>query len=773
MAKNLLIVESPTKVKTIEKYLGDDFEVKSSNGHIRDLVKKDKGINVDNNFEHKYEILPEKKAIIKDLKNRAQKAEIVYLASDEDREGEAIAWHLSEVLELEKEKTKRIVFNEITKEAIIKAINNPRYIDYNLLHAQQARRAIDRLVGFEVSPILWRKIQTNLSAGRVQSVAVRLIVEKEREINKFKSVSTYKVLAEFTSKDGSSFIAQLSKKKLDKKETIEILEKCIDAEFTVTNIESKPKTRKPGAPFTTSTLQQEASAKLGMSIARTMQIAQKLYELGHITYMRTDSLNLSGQAINAAKEVIVDKFGTKYYKKNQYKTKVAGAQEAHEAIRPTDFAVSEITSDASLNRLYKLIHSRALASQMADAILEQTTIQIKASTLKDEYFSAGGEVIKFDGFLKQYKPEVSEDEDSKDIILPKISIDEKLIYKSIKALEVYTRPPARYTEATLVRKLEELGIGRPSTYVPTISTIQKRGYIVKEGRDSKTRDVTIIKLEGGKITEIQKSESYGAEKSKLFPSDIGIVVTDFLLKSFPKIIDYNFTANVEKEFDEIAQGSKQYVELLEHFYGPFHKNIEEIAHNEGRLNKARLLGTDPKTGAPIYVKIGRYGTYIQLGEQAKDDDPKPTYVKLQQGQLFDTLTLDEAIENLNHKEIDARILGSDPKTGKQIIARIAKYGPVIQLGEQTKTEKPKYAKLKASQTIQTITLQEAIDLFSLPKTIGTFESKELEVAIGRFGPYVKHDKKYYSLPKNLDPMSITEQEAIEVINKKREKTKTK
>ncbi|MBD1425318.1 type I DNA topoisomerase [Sphingobacterium arenae] len=712
MAKNLLIVESPAKAKTIEGYLGKDFLVKSSYGHIRDLVKTDDAIDVENNFKQKYEVPSDKKAVVSELKKLAKDAETVWLASDEDREGEAISWHLYETLSLKEDKTKRIVFHEITKPAIVKAIETPRKIDYNLVNAQQARRVLDRLVGFELSPVLWKKVKPSLSAGRVQSVAVRLIVEREREINKFTADASFKIVAQFTTEKGKEqFKSELPQRFERKSDAETFLKDSIPAAFAVSSLEKKPAKRSPAAPFTTSTLQQEASRKLGFSVARTMQVAQRLYEAGRITYMRTDSVNLSDTAIQAAQQEIVNAYGEKYHKLRRYKTKSAGAQEAHEAIRPTYFSQHTIEGDHAERRLYELIWKRAIASQMSEAEFEKTTAKISISTRQEELV-ATGEVMRFDGFLKVYMESTDEDSDNiqerndGNTLLPPLEKDQQLNLQAMHATERFSRPPARYTEASLVKKLEELGIGRPSTYAPTISTIQNRGYVVKEDRDGKERQYIVLQIADNKVIEEVKTEMTGAERSKMFPTDIGVLVNDFLVEHFHDIIDYNFTAKVEKEFDEIAHGSKEWTAMLNNFYGPFHQGIQDTLEHADRASHERQLGTDPVSGKPVSVRVGRFGPLVQIG--SADDE-----------------------------------------------------------------EKPRFASLRKGQMIETITFEEAMDLFKLPKKVGVFEEKEMTVAIGRFGPYIRHASAFYSLPKGLDPMDVTEEEAIQIIQEKRQKDKEK
>lgn len=712
MAKNLLIVESPAKAKTIEGYLGKDFLVKSSYGHIRDLVKTDDAIDVKAGFKQKYEVPSDKKSVVSELKKLAGKAETVWLASDEDREGEAISWHLFETLGLDADKTRRIVFHEITKPAILKAIENPREIDYDLVNAQQARRVLDRLVGFELSPVLWKKVKPSLSAGRVQSVAVRLLVEREREINHFQAESAFKVVAIFTTEGSKDrFKAELPQRFGKESEARAFLQDALNAAFSVKSLEVKPGKRNPAAPFTTSTLQQEASRKLGYSVARTMTLAQRLYESGKITYMRTDSVNLSQTALNAAEQEIRNTYGEKYYKRRQYKTKSSGAQEAHEAIRPTYFDQHTTTGDSGEKRLYELIWKRAIASQMSEAEFEKTVAKIELSN-REETLTASGEVMKFDGFLKVYfessdeeNEPAAEDQDT-NTLLPPLQEGQVLDLVSMRATERFSRPPSRYTEASLVKKLEELGIGRPSTYAPTISTVQNRGYVVKEDREGKSRDYRILETSQGAVDKTIKTEITGAERSKLFPTDIGVMVNDFLVEHFHDIVDFHFTARVEKEFDEIAQGLKEWTSMLENFYGPFHSGIEDTLEHANRASHERQLGIDPASGKPVSVRVGRFGPLVQIGT-AEDD------------------------------------------------------------------EKPRYASLLKGQMIETITFEEALDLFKLPKTIGSYEDADMSVAIGRFGPYIRHKGAFYSLPKGMDPMEVKETEGIEIIELKRKKDREK
>ncbi len=709
MSGNLVIVESPAKAKTIGKFLGKGFTVTSSMGHIRDLEKKDFGIDIRNNFTPKYVISSDKRKVVTDLKKQAKDAETVWIASDEDREGEAIAWHLQEVLKLDPERTRRIVFHEITKDAILNAVKNPRPIDINLVNAQQARRVLDRIVGFEVSPVLWKKVKPALSAGRVQSVAVRLIVEREREIISFQSQSAFRVSAVFLVPDSGGnpveLKAELNRRFETREEANLFLEKCRSAEFTIADIVTRPTRRSPAAPFTTSTLQQEASRKLGFSVSQTMSVAQRLYEDGKITYMRTDSVNLSSLALNTAKARIVSLHGERYLKTRQYKTKSKGAQEAHEAIRPTYIDQEEISGTAQEKRLYDLIWKRTIASQMADAELERTTISVKVSN-SPELFQAVGEVIRFDGFLKVYIESTDNEEENGESkgLLPSVSVHQELRAESIQATERFSQKPPRYTEASLVKKLEEQGIGRPSTYAPIITTIQNRGYVVKEDRPGTERQFTQLTLKNNKISEKVKTENTGAEKSKLFPTDIGMVVNDFLVKYFKKIMDFNFTARVEVNLDEIADGKRIWNDVIDEFYRPFHQNIESAMEVSERTNGERYLGDDPATGKPVLVKIGRFGPLAQIGEPAEEG------------------------------------------------------------------EKPQFASLRPGQILETITLEEALELFKLPRELGEYENKKVTVAIGRFGPYIRHDNQFVSLQKGVDdPYSVSLSRAVELIEAKREK----
>ncbi|WP_242130596.1 type I DNA topoisomerase [Aestuariivivens marinum] len=699
MAKNLVIVESPAKAKTIEKFLGKDFKVESSFGHISDLPSKELGVDVDGDFKPKYEVSKDKRAVVKKLKELAQKADTIWLASDEDREGEAIAWHLAETLKLDKEKTKRIVFHEITKSAIQKAIENPRGIDYDLVDAQQARRVLDRIVGYELSPVLWRKVKGGLSAGRVQSVSVRLIVEREREIQEFNPQASYRIDAEFSNADGQTFRAKLPKNFATKEEAQTFLEQNASANFKVADLEKKPAKKSPAAPFTTSTLQQEASRKLYFSVSKTMTMAQRLYEAGLITYMRTDSVNLSDEARQGAQKEIEQTYGANYSKPRNYTGKTKGAQDAHEAIRPTDFSLSSIDVDRDQARLYDLIWKRAIASQMSDAQLERTNVKIEAST-HNETFSANGEVIQFDGFLKVYLEGTDDEVEEQEGMLPMLKVNESLFNNYITATERYTRPPARYTEASLVKKLEELGIGRPSTYAPTISTIQNRNYVEKGSVDGEDRKYTQLTLRAGAIKAKSLTEKVGSDKGKLVPTDIGMIVTDFLVNHFEHILDYNFTAKVESDFDNIAEGKEDWTKMMKMFYKDFHPQVEDVKENADRESGERILGTDPKSGRQVSVRLGKFGPMVQIG--TVDDEDKP---------LFASLSPDQQLNN--------------------------------------------------------ITFEEAMDLFKLPKHLGAYKGEEVEVNNGRFGPYVRYGKSFVSLPNGTDPLSVELDEAIALIDEKK------
>ena len=709
MQKNLVIVESPAKAKTIEKFLGKDYKVMSSYGHIRDLKTKEFSIDIEHDYAPQYVIPADKKKLVSELKSEAKSAEQVWLASDEDREGEAISWHLYEVLGLKPENTKRIVFHEITKNAILHAIETPRDININLVNAQQARRVLDRIVGFELSPILWRKVKPALSAGRVQSVAVRLIVEREREINEFVSEAAFRVIANFILPDGTTVLkAELNRRLKDKKEVEAFLESCKNASFTIDDITTKPVKKSPAPPFTTSTLQQEAARKLGYSVSQTMMIAQRLYESGLITYMRTDSVNLSDLALGTAKEAIFETYGEKYYKFRQYHTKSKGAQEAHEAIRPTYISNVEAGSSSQEKKLYELIRKRTIACQMADAELERTTISVGISG-QTERFVAVGEVISFEGFLQVYMESNDDDteKEQENGLLPPVKLHETLSLKDIVATERFTQRPPRYTEASLVRRLEELGIGRPSTYAPTIQTIQNREYVVKGDKEGVERAYTVVSLSKGKIEEAEKTETVGADRNKLMPTDIGTVVNDFLMEYFPDVLDYNFTASVEKEFDSVAEGELVWTKAIDKFYKIFHTIVEATAavKTEHKVGE-RELGIDPKSGNPVFVKIGRYGPVVQIGAAHADDKEAP---------------------------------------------------------------KPQFASLMKGQSIDTITLEEALKLFDLPRTVGEYEGKVMVAAVGRFGPFIRHDGKFVSIPKDLNPLTITAEEAIALIEGKRVK----
>lgn len=758
MSKNLVIVESPAKAKTIEKFLGKDFTVKSSYGHIRDLSTKDLGIDVEGDFTPNYEILADKKKIISDLSKSSKEAETVWLATDEDREGEAISWHLAEVLNL-KSNVNRIVFNEITKTAIQEAIKQPRSIDINLVNAQQARRVLDRIVGFEISPILWRKVKPALSAGRVQSVAVRLIVEKEEEIKNFKSTYSYRVVANFTvdNKYGKAELkAELNHKFKTKEEALEFLEKCKDADFVIKDIVKKPSKRSPAPPFTTSTLQQEASRKLGFSVSRTMSVAQQLYESGKITYMRTDSVNLSGLAINTAKQEIYKLYGEEYHKARKYTTKTKGAQEAHEAIRPTFIDAHTIEGDSAKQKLYNLIWKRTIASQMQDASIETTTIYIDISNQQYEFVSKG-QIVTFDGFLKVYLESTDDEEENIEGILPKVEKGNVLIANTINATQKFSNPPYRYTEASLVKKLEELGIGRPSTYAPTISTIQKREYVVKDNIEGVTRDFVTLTLKNKKITENVKQEICGKENGKLFPTDTGELVTKFLMKHFENIMNYNFTADVEVEFDKIAQGQKKWNEMIKNFYKPFHKHVVKTMDEAEKEKGERLLGTDPKTGLNVYVKLGRYGLIAQLGETESEEKPK--FAGLKKGQTLENITLEEALKLLEFPKIIGKFEDADIKIG------IGRFGPYIQ-------HKSLFYSIKQPDNPNTIEVDRAIEIIqegrekNAKKTIKEFEENpDIKVLNGRYGPYISYQKSNIKIPKTTDPATLTLQDCLDLIEK--------
>ena len=698
MAKNLVIVESPAKAKTIERFLGSDFQVASSFGHIADLPSKELGIDVDGDFTPNYSVSTDKKSVVKKLKDLAQKAEMVWLASDEDREGEAIAWHLCEQLKLPEEQTKRIVFHEITEKAIRRAVEHPRSINYNLVNAQQARRVLDRLVGYKLSPVLWRKVKGGLSAGRVQSVAVRLIVERERAILNFEPTISYKVVAEFVSEEGKKFKAVLPKNFQKKAAAVAFLQSCKAAEFTVEKLQKKPAKKSPAPPFTTSTLQQEASRKLYFPVAKTMMIAQRLYEAGLITYMRTDSVNLSEDAKNDAREAIGKLYGAAYSSPRNYRTRSKGAQEAHEAIRPTDMGCQSIAIDRDQDRLYELIWKRAIASQMSDAALERTNVSIGVSTAK-AVFTAKGEMIKFDGFLKLYLEGTDNEEEEQSGMLPLMNEGDTLSNNFMTATERYTKAPYRFTEASLVKRLEELGIGRPSTYAPTISTIQRREYVVKGAAEGIDRNYIQLQLVDGLVSENVLTEKVGSDKGKLMPTDVGNVVNDFLVQHFEDILDYGFTARVETEFDDIAEGKEDWIAMIRNFYGTFNPLVEDVSVNASRAKGERLLGIDPASGKNVYARLGRFG-------------------------------------------------------------------PMVQIGEASDEEKPRFASLRNGQTLTSVSFEEALELFQLPKKIGVLEEQEIIVAIGRFGPYIKYDKMYVSIPKEEDPMTLQLDRAIELIQEK-------
>jgi DNA topoisomerase I len=704
MSKNLVIVESPAKAKTIEGYLGKDYKVASSMGHIRDLPKGSGAIDIENGYEPTYEISPDKKEIISKLKKLAEDADMVYLASDEDREGEAISWHLKEALDLNDKKTRRIVFTEITKKAILNAIQTPRGIDIDLVNAQQARRVLDRLVGYELSPILWKKIKTGLSAGRVQSVAVRLVVDREREINAFNVTSSYKINGYFDLGKGKTLVAELPERFKEEKEALEFLESCKGAKFSIKDLQTRPAKRSPAPPFTTSTLQQEASRKLGFSVTQTMVVAQKLYEAGKISYMRTDSVNLSEEALSNAQAQIHAAYGKEFALRRVYKTKSSGAQEAHEAIRPTDFSVLDAGFDNGSKRLYELIWKRAIASQMADAELEKTTAVVGIST-NSRTLQAQGEVIKFEGFLKVYLESGDDEEEEEDgKVLPPLTVGQSLSLRELVGKQIFARNPPRYTEASLVKKLEELGIGRPSTYAPTISTVQKRGYVVKEAREGVERKFNVFSLAENVVSKKVDTEITGAEKNKLFPTNIAMIVNDFLVDHFPDITDFSFTSEIEKEFDEIAEGKLDWRKMLDNFYTPFRKTVTKTEKVErSDVGKSRELGVDAKTGKNVYAKLGRFGAYVQLGENPDDNGG----------------------------------------------------------------EKPKFASLRQGQFLENISLADAMELFKMPREVATFEDKPVVVNLGRFGPYVLHDKKFVSVPKGDDPYTITGDRAIELIENKR------
>jgi DNA topoisomerase-1 len=767
MQKNLVIVESPAKAKTIEGYLGKDFIVKSSFGHVRDLPSKDISIDIEHDFAPNYVVPKDKKKLVSELKKLSDNAETVWLATDEDREGEAISWHLAEALGIADEKIKRIVFHEITKSAILNAIEKPRKIDINLVNAQQARRVLDRLVGYEMSPILWRKIKPSLSAGRVQSVAVRIIVEREQEIRSFKPKATFRIMGEFVTQDGNKIKAELDRKLATWEEANSVLASTIESSFSVSDVESKPAKKSPVAPFTTSTLQQEASRKMGYSVAQTMALAQKLYESGKITYMRTDSVNLSDLALNEAESMIRSSYGDDYSKRRKYSTKSKGAQEAHEAIRPVDISQKEVQMDDNRAiRLYDLIWKRTIASQMADAQLERTTMKISGSTM-ERLFVAKGEVIKFDGFLKVYmegKDDVEEEESGN---LPQVKVGEALDSNEINAIERFSHHPPRYTEASLVKKMEELGIGRPSTYAPTISTIQKRGYVEKKSTEGKKQSYRFGTMKDNAIAWLDKTENTGAEKNKLFPTDIGVVVNDFLVEHFARILDYYFTADVEKQFDEIADGEIVWYKMINDFYKPFHIDVEQTLENSEKATGQRDLGVDPKSGKPVIARIGRFGPMIQIGESTDEDKPK--FASLREGQTIQDITFEEAMKLFDLP----RTLGEFE--GKPVLASIGRFGPYIKV-LSTFVSIHKDSGLKPED----ITLEEAMKLYEdkleadRKKLISEFkEDATLKVLNGRYGPFIKFGKKNIKIPKDKDAEKLTYEDCVEIIKAAPEPKKRK
>lgn len=764
MSKNLIIVESPAKAKTIQKFIGKDFTVISSKGHVRDLPQKDLGIDVDKSFEPKYVILDDKKSLISDIKKKAEEADVVWLATDDDREGEAISWHLMQVAHLDPAKVRRIVFHEITKSAIDNALAHPRELDVNLVDAQQARRVLDRLVGFELSPVLWRKVKPQLSAGRVQSVAVKLIVEREHEIEKFNSTFSYKVEGDFIPvRDGKIHLnAELNKRFNKKEDAVAFLEACKDAEFKVTAVEKSPGKRSPAPPFTTSTLQQEAARKLGFSVSKTMVVAQQLYESGYITYMRTDSVNLSTLALATAKEVITELYGAEYSHLHNYVTRSKGAQEAHEAIRPTDMSRQTVPGDTFVKHLYELIWKRTIASQMSDAKTEKTNITIPVSNRKEK-FVATGEVILFPGFLKVYTE--SKDEDSEEVkgMLPAMQLEEPLNAQSITATQRFAQPPARYTEASLVKKLEELGIGRPSTYAPTITTIQKRGYVLKQTRPGQERQYDCIELKGNQIKEEMKTEKVGYEKDKIFPTDVGIVVNDYLQQNFEEIMDYGFTADVEKRFDDIAEGKEQWQDMLQHFYGDFHQSVDHALNYSAKASGERLLGYDPVTNAKVLAKLGKYGPMVQIGENYADE--KPRYARLRPNQFIETLTLEEALELFKLPRTVGEWEGSEVTVGA------GRFGPYVRYND-------KFVSIPKDEDPIEITLERCVELLKekqkkdadrAPRLVGQLDGKEIYAAVGRYGPYLKYDGKNVTLAKGTDVAALTEAEAIDLLQNSQNK----
>jgi len=762
MPKNLVIVESPAKAKTIERFLGKEFQVESSFGHIADLPSKELGVDVENDFKPKYTVDKEKKALVKKLRDLAKKAETIWLASDEDREGEAISWHLAEELGLDKSKTKRIVFNSITKSAIQKAIENPRDINYNLVNAQQARRVLDRLVGYELSPVLWKKIKPGLSAGRVQSVAVRLIVEREREIEGFTPEASFRIKAEFKTDGGNAFAAKLNKTFPTKETAEKFLKENIGADFSVSDLAQKPAKKSPAAPFTTSTLQQEASRKLYFSVSRTMQVAQRLYEAGLITYMRTDSVNLSSEALSAAKDAIVENYGEKYSQTRNFTGKSKGAQEAHEAIRPTDMKLQSPQLERDQSKLYELIWKRTLASQMSDAQLERTNVKIKASTHSEE-FSANGEVVKFDGFLKVYLEGTDDEEgEEQEGMLPAMQIGEPLQNVFISATERFSRPPYRYSEASLVKKLEELGIGRPSTYAPTISTIQNRGYVEKGTVEGSERKYAQLVLEDGKVSDSQLSEIVGSEKGKIVPTDIGMIVNDFLVTHFTQILDYNFTAQVEEDFDEIASGDEDWQEMMKNFYKDFHPNVLEVEENAERASGERVLGTDPESGRQVSVRLGRFGPMVQIG--TVDDEEKPQFASLLPDQSIGTITFEEAMTLFELP----RKLGV--YEGEEIEANVGRYGPYVRFGK-------KFISLAKGESAFDVDMDRAIELIKEKQKadapIAVYEGKDVTKGKGRFGPFIKWDGMFINVNKKYDFDNLSDGDIAELIEAKKKKEEEK
>lgn len=771
MSKNLVIVESPAKAKTIEGYLGKDFIVKSSFGHIRDLPEKELGVDVENNFEPTYKVSADKVKVVNELKKEA-KDKVVWLATDDDREGEAISWHLKEALGLQAD-TKRIVFREITKNAINKAIEQPRTIDVDLVNAQQARRILDRLVGFQLSPVLWRKIRAgdrkNLSAGRVQSVTVRIVVEREREIDSFNSQSSYKIVADFHVSNGKILSAELPKNFESKGEAEQFLKDCLGATFSIASLEVKPTTKSPAAPFTTSTLQQEASRKLSFSVQQTMSLAQRLYESGKITYMRTDSTNLSAEAVESAKEQITRAYGETFSKPRVFRTKDKAAQEAHEAIRPTDFAVPAAGADRNEKRLYELIWKRAIASQMAEAKIERTIAKIGISTRQEE-LTASGEVIKFEGFLKVYmEGNDDEDEESKGM-LPPLNVGQVLDLQQMKATERFSRPPARYTEASLVKKLEELGIGRPSTYAPTISTIIRREYVVKEDRPGQTREFQELLLKEGEISASTRTETFGSEKAKLFPTNLGMIVNDYLVENFDNVLDYKFTAAMEDDFDEVAEGKVSWQKMIQDFYRDFHTKVEQAAEGASSASSSNELGVDPESGKKLFAKVGRFGPYLQIGE-ATDED-KPTFVSLKKGTLISSLTYEEALAILKGPKLPLEL---GLHEGHPVVVNEGRYGPYVNYNG-------KYYNLEKGEDPLTVNMERAVAVIearlngaegSLPRDMAEFEGQAVTINKGRFGPYVKWGATYFNIPKTEDPLTIDDAKVAELIKAGREQAANK